>query len=183
MGSSDVKSLSSLSLGPERKVKCYNGYFINGYVFHIEEYGHGRKTYNNGVCVKGSTSSELEVDYYGRLEEIFELHYHSEQNKVFLFKCYWYDTTDRGIRVNPHYGLVKINLKARLRNVNDVFVFAKQCQHVYYTYTPSFRKDRSRVYWLSIIKTKLRGRVEVIQDENKETSVRNEVFQVSELVE
>ena len=46
MERSAAKSLSSLSLGPERKVKCYNGYFINGYMFHTEEYGHGRKTYN-----------------------------------------------------------------------------------------------------------------------------------------
>jgi len=102
---------------------------------------------------------------------------------VFLFKCYWYDTTDRGIRVDPHYGLVEINSKARLYNINDVFIFAKQCQQVYYTYTPSFRKDRSRVDWLSIIKTKPRGRVEVAHVENKDTSVRDEVFQVSELVE
>jgi hypothetical protein len=178
-----AKSLSSLSLGPERKVKCYNGYFVNGYVFHTEEYGHGRKTYNSGVCIKGSTSSELEVDCYGRLEEVVELQYHSEQNRVFLFKCYWYDTTDRGIRVDPHYGLVEINSKARLHNVNDVFVFAKQCQQVYYTYTPSFRKDRSRVDWVSVLKTKLRGSVELVQDENEDTSVRDEVFQVSELVE
>jgi len=102
---------------------------------------------------------------------------------VFLFKCYWYDTTDRGIRVDPHYGLVEINSKARHRNVNDVFVFAKQCQQVYYTYIPSFRKDRSRVDWLSVLKIKHRGRVEVVQDENKDTSVIDEVFQVSELVE
>jgi hypothetical protein len=102
---------------------------------------------------------------------------------VFLFKCYWYDTTDRGIRVDPHYGLVEINSKARLRNVNDVFVFAKQWQQVYYTHTPSFRKDRSRVDWLSILKTKLRGRVELVRDENEDTSVRDEVFQFSELVE
>jgi len=68
---------------------------------------------------------------------------------VFLFKCYWYDPIDRGIRVDLHYGLIEINSKARLRNINDVFVFAKQCQQVYYTYTPSFRKDRSRVDWLS----------------------------------
>jgi hypothetical protein len=127
MGGSAAISLSLLSLGPERKVKCYNEYFFNGYVFHTEEYEYGRKTYNNGVCIKGSTSSEFEVDYYGKLEEVVELQYHSEQNKVFLFKCYWYDTTDRGIRVDPHNGLVEINLKARLRNVNDVFVFAKQC--------------------------------------------------------
>ena len=109
MGRSAPKSLSSLSLGPEKKCKFYNGYFVNGYVFHTEEYGQGRKTYNCGVCVKGSTSSELEVDYYGRLEEVVELQYHNEQNIVFLFKCYWYDTTDRGIRVDPHYGLVEIN--------------------------------------------------------------------------
>ena len=88
MGRSAPKSLSSLSFGPKRKVKCYNGYFINGYVFHTEEYRQGRKTYNCGVCVKESTSSELEVDYYGRLEEVIELQYHSEQNIMFLFKFY-----------------------------------------------------------------------------------------------
>jgi hypothetical protein len=64
MGGSAAISLSLLCLGPERKVKCYNGYFVNGYVFHNEEYEHGRKTYNSGVCIKGSTSSEFEVDYY-----------------------------------------------------------------------------------------------------------------------
>jgi hypothetical protein len=91
--------------------------------------------------------------------------------------------TDRGIRVYPHYGLVEINSKARLCNVNNVFVFAKQCQQVYYTYTLSFRKDRSRVDWLSVLKTKPRGRIELVQDENEDTSVQDEVFQVSELVE
>jgi hypothetical protein len=71
-------SLSLLSLGRERKVKCYNEYFVNGYVFHTEEYRDGRKTYNNCVCIKGSTSSEFEVDYYSRLEEVIELQYHSK---------------------------------------------------------------------------------------------------------
>ena len=65
-----AKSLSSLSLGHKRKVKCYNGYFVNGYVFHTKEYGLGRKTYNSGVCVKGSTSSDFKVDYYRKLEEV-----------------------------------------------------------------------------------------------------------------
>jgi hypothetical protein len=183
MERSDAISLPSLSLGPGKKVKCYNGYFINGYVFHTEEYRHERKTYNIGVYVKSSTCSEFEVDYYGKLEEVVELQYHDEHNGVFLFKFYWYNTTSRGIRVNPHYGLVEINSKARLRNVNNVFVFTKQCQQVYYTYTPSFRKDRLRVDWLSILKMKPRSRVEVVQDENKDTSVQDEVFQVSELVE
>jgi hypothetical protein len=52
MGVSAAISLSLLSLGSERKVKCYNGYFISGYIFHTEEYGHERKTYNSGVCIK-----------------------------------------------------------------------------------------------------------------------------------
>jgi hypothetical protein len=135
--------LSSLSLGPERKFKCYNEYFVNGYVFHTEEYGHERKTYNNGVCVKGLTSSELEVDYYGRLEEVIELQYYSKQNRVFLFKCYWYDTTDRGIRVDPHYGLVEINSKARLRKVNDVFVFTSNVnKFITHTLLPLERIDQ-----------------------------------------
>jgi hypothetical protein len=51
--------LSLLSLCPERKVKCYNRYFVNGYVFHTE-HGH-------------SISSEFEVDYYGKFEEVVEL--------------------------------------------------------------------------------------------------------------
>ena len=37
--------------------------------------------------------------------------------------------------------------------------------------------------WLSVLKTKPRGHVELVQDENEDTSVRDEVFQVSELVE
>jgi hypothetical protein len=37
-------TLSLLSLGPERKVKFYSGYFVNGYMFHTEEYGQGTKT-------------------------------------------------------------------------------------------------------------------------------------------
>jgi len=57
---------------------------------------------------------------------------------VFLFKWYWYDTTDKEIRVDSHYGLVEINSKARLCNVDDVFVFTKKYQQVYYTYTCFF---------------------------------------------
>ena len=37
--------------------------------------------------------------------------------------------------------------------------------------------------WVSVVKTKPRGRVELVQDENEDTSVRDEVFQVSELAE
>jgi hypothetical protein len=41
--------------------------------FILKKYGQGRKIYNNGVCVKGSTSNEYEVDYYKKLEEVIKL--------------------------------------------------------------------------------------------------------------
>jgi hypothetical protein len=50
-------------------MKFYDGYFINGYMFHIEEYGQDKKTYNGG----GSNSNEFEIDYYKKLEEVIEL--------------------------------------------------------------------------------------------------------------
>ena len=55
--------LTLLSMGSERKVKCYNRYFFNRHVFPIEEYDQGKKTYNNGVCVEGSTSNMFKIDY------------------------------------------------------------------------------------------------------------------------
>jgi len=145
MGGIASGSLDLVCLGPKRNVKCYNRYFVNEYVFHTKEYSQGKKTYNSGIYVKRSICNEFEVNYYEKLEDVIELQYHNEHNRVFLFKCYWYDTIDIGIGVDLHHNLVKINTKIRLRNVDDVFFFVKQCQQVYYTYTPSFRKDCFRI--------------------------------------
>jgi uncharacterized protein YcfL len=51
------------------------------------------------------------IVYYIKLEEVIELQYHNKQNIDFLFKWYWYDTTDRGIKVNSHHDLIEINTK------------------------------------------------------------------------
>jgi hypothetical protein len=37
------------------------------------------------------------------LEEVIELQYHSEHNREFLFKCYWYDIIDKKIKVDPFF--------------------------------------------------------------------------------
>jgi hypothetical protein len=67
LGGNANVTFNLISLGPERPVTRYNKYFINEHVFHTEEYGQGKKTFNNGVCVKGSTSNEFKVDYYKKL--------------------------------------------------------------------------------------------------------------------
>jgi len=81
-------SLNLLCFGNETKVRCYNGYFIDKYVFYIEEYSQSRKIYNSKVYIKRSISNEFEVDYYRKLEEVIKEQYHSELNKVCLFKWY-----------------------------------------------------------------------------------------------
>ena len=105
IGENASVTLNLLSLGYENK-KCYNEYFIIRHVFQTKEYFQGRQTYNSEVCIKGSTSNEFEVYYYEKLEEVIELQYFSQHNKVFLFKCYCYDTINRGIRVDPHHAIV-----------------------------------------------------------------------------
>jgi len=63
-------------------------------------------------------------------------------------------------------------------------LFSQSNVNKFITHTPlSFKKDWSRVDWLSVLKTKSRGRVEAVEDENEDTSVQDEVFQVSKLVE
>ena len=63
---------------------------------------------------------------------------------MFLFKYYLYNT-DRKIRVYSHNGLVEINKKDRLPNINNIFIFTIQYQQMYYTYTHSFRNNHNRV--------------------------------------
>jgi len=46
-----------------------------------------------------------------------------------------------------------------------------------------FKKDNLRVDWLFIVKTKPMGRVEFVQDENDELTIRDDVFQLSKLVD
>jgi hypothetical protein len=89
LGENASVTLNLLSLSPERKVKCYNEYFINWHAFHTKEYGQGRKTCNTGVCVKGLNSNEFKVDYYEKLEEVIKLQYHSEHNRLFFIQMLW----------------------------------------------------------------------------------------------
>jgi hypothetical protein len=77
---------------------------------------------------------------------------------MFLFKCYWCDT-NTGIKVDHHHGLLEENKNDKLRNINNIFIFVKQYQKIYYIYTSFFRNDHDRVDWLSIIETESKSRV------------------------
>ncbi|XP_043807646.1 G-patch and R3H domain-containing protein C30B4.02c-like [Manihot esculenta] len=142
-----------IAQGPSRKVQSYKGYFVNGFKFHRHDYGRERKTLNSGVWVKGSCYNEYESDYYGLLNEVLELEYFGEKNKIILFKCEWFDT-NRGVRVHPQHGLVEINVKLRLAS-SDPFILAQQAHQVCYIKYPKINKVR--VDWCAVFKTKARS--------------------------
>jgi len=94
--------MKDLAEGPLHKVQPFNGYVVNGYKFHTEEYGSNKSTMNSGICIKGSSHSADEIDYYGILTEILRLEYHALPFKqTVLFKCSWFDPTPKhGTRVH-----------------------------------------------------------------------------------
>ncbi|EOY32094.1 Uncharacterized protein TCM_039579 [Theobroma cacao] len=55
-----------ISYGPGRMIRCYKGYFINGFKFHTLDYGQNL--------------------------DIIELEYFGIGNRVVLFKCHWFDS-------------------------------------------------------------------------------------------
>ncbi|XP_052620388.1 uncharacterized protein LOC128126575 [Lactuca sativa] len=83
-----AKHLEPLANGPSNNARSYNGYFVNGYKFHTQEYGKGRATNNYGLCVRGEIYNGEESDYYGLLDEILEIDYYGiGRSTVVLFKC------------------------------------------------------------------------------------------------
>ena len=74
------------------KVSSFNAYDVNGYRFHTTSYEKSRpnpRTTNTRVFTPGVvTPGEEQEDYYGTVEEIYELEFHGEKApKLVIFKC------------------------------------------------------------------------------------------------
>jgi len=100
---------------------------------------------------------------------------------MFLFKCYQYDT-DRGIRVDPHYDLVK-KKKIDFTTSTMLLFLQNNVKQVYYIYTHFFKNGHNRVDWLSVMKSKSRSLVQVVQDGNNEVIGGDDIFHMDELVD
>ncbi|KAK5770986.1 hypothetical protein PVK06_047153 [Gossypium arboreum] len=107
-----------LSQGPNRVVKRYSGFIMNGFRFHTKYRERLRRTQNCGVVVNSLITSyasardsnpvEGNVEYYGLLTDIIELDYYGKW-KVVLFRCDWADAnTARGIK-NDQFGFTMVN--------------------------------------------------------------------------
>ncbi|KAK1605369.1 hypothetical protein QYE76_029042 [Lolium multiflorum] len=127
--------LRCISQGFNRRVHTHEKYDVNGYRFHTEFHQKNRpnaKTINTGVYTRGAD----DLDYYGRLQKVYELTFNNAniELKLFVFKCHWFDPHG-GMRSTPSIGLVEVRPTTTYSG-SDVYVVAHQTKQVYYLSYP-----------------------------------------------
>ena len=155
--------LRQVANGFAYRVRSYSGYDVNGYRFCTSSYEASRpnrKTTNSGVFTPGLD----EVEYYGRIEEIYELSFHGSKplNPV-IFKCHWFDPKVTR-RTYSNLGLVEIRQDSVLPE-DDVYIVAQQAIQVYYLPYACQTKDHLKG-WYVVHKVSPYGKVPVPNDED-----------------
>ncbi|KAL0410931.1 UNVERIFIED_CONTAM: hypothetical protein Slati_3682800 [Sesamum latifolium] len=137
---------------------------MNGYNFHMECHNCGKSTMNCGMCMKSSSYTDEDNDFYGIIEDIIQLTYPLILNfHVVLFKCCWVDPV-RDMKLHPRYHLVDVDFK-KVYQKDEPFILAQQAVHVYYIEHPSMKRDKAD--WMVVCKTKARR----VVDESRWTDI------------
>lgn len=100
--------------------------------FHTKDCEKTRKTQNSGVSVIADTLSFTRdgvpfldsIVYYGLLKDVVELYYR-DGNRTVLFKCDWWDVTNRQGIKKDEYGYTSVNF-SRTLHTNEPFILASQ---------------------------------------------------------
>jgi len=101
------------------------------------------------------------VEYYGIIEEIYELEYEGRVPPV-IFKCHWFDPART--RRTPHLGLVEIRHDSVYKG-KDVYIVAQQAVQVYHT--PYACQDKDHLKGWSIVhQVSSHGKLPVPNDED-----------------
>ncbi|CAH9095555.1 unnamed protein product, partial [Cuscuta epithymum] len=147
-----VRALSGF---PSPYVTTYQTLNINGYKFNTAARSEDRATSNYGVMVNCTSYDGSTLEYYGLIQEIIQLEY--QDYKVIVFKCEWFEPSNRGTRVHPQYKIVDVNIQYRLRGA-DCYILASQADQVVYVSYPSAKKRVNR--WFSVVQCMPRAFVE-----------------------
>jgi hypothetical protein len=104
------------------------------------------------------------IEYYGRIEEIYELSYYgSKRLNPVIFKCHWFDPQAMR-RTHSNVGLVEIRQDS-VMTIDDVYVVAQQAIQVYYLPYACESKEHLKG-WYIVYKTSPHGRVPVPNDDD-----------------
>ena len=103
------------------------------------------------------------LEYYGRIEEIYELTFHgSKPLKPVIFKCHWFDP--HAVRRTPNLGLVEVQ-QASVYPGDDVYIVAQQATQVYYLSYPCQTDNRLKG-WDVVYKVSPHGKLPVPNNED-----------------
>jgi hypothetical protein len=78
-------TISKLAAGPSRQMTSWNAYEINGYTYYTHTKDSKCVNQNRGVRVVAIDAAGRKTDYFGIIEDIWELDYGSEELNVALF--------------------------------------------------------------------------------------------------
>jgi hypothetical protein len=143
----DSITINKLAAGPSRQVTSWNAYEINGCTYYTYTNDSKFVNQNSGVRVVAIDKDGQKADYFGIIEEIWELDYGSEELNVALFRCRWikqYEFNDIGLRV------------VDLQNIgyhDDPWVLASRVTQVFYMTDPLSiipPQRRNLSMWLSL---------------------------------
>ncbi|KAD0605065.1 hypothetical protein E3N88_43995 [Mikania micrantha] len=137
------QTVKRLGQGPYFKVRSYQGYYINGYTFYTKDQDEKSTMQNRRVIIIVSTTEFDRMDhskmlriakesYYGVIQEIWELNYHSFVIRV--YRCKW--VNNRTCVKVDKCGFILVDLASH-GYVSEPFVLAKQVTQVFLVNDPS----------------------------------------------
>ena len=109
--------------------------------FHTKDVDDGYLTQNCGVEVEFNQSNhashrdenliEGKLGYTRKIQEIMQVYFSSFQ--CVIFRCKWWDTFNQNnVKEYHDSGLICINSKKMLAEMNDSYVFPKHCNQVFF---------------------------------------------------
>jgi hypothetical protein len=114
----------------------WQGYYINGYKFHMKEKDNKSVAHNCGVRYEGIDKATGEAKtYYGQIKEIWELDYGGDL-EIPMFRCQW--VKPKAV-VMDDYGLTNVKLQI-VGYKDDEWVLANQVTQVAYYTNPEESK-------------------------------------------
>lgn len=155
--------LREVGLGFNRKVKSFTVYDVNGYRFRTRSYEESRpqqKTTCSGVRTPGNDTK----DYYGIVEEIYELQFKGGSSlKPVVFKCHWFDPDVT--REDLNIGLTEIRQDSKY-NGDDVYIVANRDATQVYYLPWACQKDPRLAGWSLVHMVSPRSKAPVPNDED-----------------
>jgi hypothetical protein len=130
----DDEVVAWLARGPQFTTTTWQGYDINGYTFYTRDQDKKSTYQNSGVRVEAYGPNNEKSNYYGFIEEIWELDYITM--KIPMFRCRWVHL--KGVHVEDH-NFTTVDLR-HPGFKEEPFVLAKQVAQVFYIIDPKNRK-------------------------------------------